>query len=47
MHAIRIDRSKPLAAEPHSGHNRFHPDLEKDTLLRTQERPNGWYEKRD
>ena len=27
MHAIRIDRSKPLAAEPHLGHNRFHPDL--------------------
>jgi formamidase len=27
MHAIRIDRGKPLAAEPHCGHNRFHPDL--------------------
>src|SRR5580700_10169177 len=27
MHAIRVDRSKPLAAEPHCGHNRFHPDL--------------------
>jgi len=26
-HAIRIDRSKPLAAEPHSGHNRYHPDI--------------------
>jgi formamidase len=27
MHAIRIDRQKPLAAEPHSGHNRYHPDI--------------------
>jgi formamidase len=26
-HAIRIDRTKPLAAEPHSGHNRYHPDV--------------------
>lgn len=28
MHAIRIDRSKPLAKEPHLGHNRFHPKIE-------------------
>jgi formamidase len=27
MHAIRIDRTKALAGEPHSGHNRFHPDI--------------------
>lgn len=27
MHAVRIDRSKPLTAEPHTGHNRFHPDI--------------------
>lgn len=27
MHAIRIDRTKPLAAEPQVGHNRFHPDI--------------------
>ena len=26
-HAIRIDRDKPLAAEPHTGHNRYHPDI--------------------
>ena len=26
MHSIRIDRGKPLAAEPHLGHNRHHPD---------------------
>ena len=28
MHAIRIDRSKPLAKEPHLGHNRYHPKIE-------------------
>jgi formamidase len=28
MHAIRIDRTKPLAQEPHSGHNRYHPEIE-------------------
>src|SRR6266513_6216201 len=28
MHAIRIDRSRPLADEPHLGHNRYHPDIE-------------------
>lgn len=28
MHAIRIDRSKPLAEEPRFGHNRFFPDIE-------------------
>jgi formamidase len=27
MHAVRIDRNKPLASEPHSGHNRYHPDI--------------------
>jgi formamidase len=27
MHSIRIDRGKPLAAEPHLGHNRYHPDI--------------------
>ncbi|HEU0156934.1 MAG TPA: acetamidase/formamidase family protein [Stellaceae bacterium] len=27
MHTIRIDRGKPLAAEPHLGHNRYHPDI--------------------
>jgi formamidase len=27
MHAIRIDRSKRLAEEPHGGHNRYHPDI--------------------
>jgi formamidase len=26
-HAIRIDRSKPLRNEPHTGHNRWHPDI--------------------
>ena len=27
MHRIDIDRGKPLAAEPHCGHNRWHHDL--------------------
>ena len=27
MHAIRIDRSKPLCDEPNCGHNRYHPDI--------------------
>jgi formamidase len=26
-HAVRIDRGKPLAADPHGGHNRYHPDI--------------------
>jgi formamidase len=26
-HAVRINRSKPVADEPHSGHNRYHPDI--------------------
>ena len=25
--AISIDRRKPLAAEPRTGHNRWHPDI--------------------
>ena len=28
MQAIRIDRTKPLAQEPRSGHNRYHPAIE-------------------
>jgi formamidase len=27
MHSVRIDRGKPLAEEPHLGHNRYHPDI--------------------
>ena len=27
MHAIRIDRTKPLCDEPNCGHNRYHPDI--------------------
>ncbi len=27
MHAIRIDRAKPLCDEPNCGHNRYHPDI--------------------
>ncbi len=28
MHAIRIDRDKPLAEQAETGHNRNHPDIE-------------------
>ena len=27
MHTVRIDRTKALSAEPHTGHNRFHPEI--------------------
>jgi len=27
VHEIRVDRSRPLGAEPGSGHNRWHPDV--------------------
>jgi formamidase len=27
VHEIRIQRDAPLSAEPHTGHNRWHPDL--------------------
>src|SRR3981189_1327954 len=27
MDRVRIDRGKPLAEEPHLGHNRYHPDI--------------------
>jgi formamidase len=27
MHSVRIDRGKPLAEEPHLGHNRYHPHI--------------------
>jgi formamidase len=26
-HTIRIDRAEPLAKDPHTGHNRYHPDI--------------------
>jgi formamidase len=26
-HTIRIDRGEPLAKDPHTGHNRYHPDI--------------------
>ncbi len=27
MKIVEIDRSKPLSAQPHTGHNRWHPDI--------------------
>jgi formamidase len=49
MHAIRIDRAKPLAGEPHSGHNRYHPDIApilevaegEDVILETRDGVDG------
>ncbi len=49
MHAIRIDRSVPLAAEPHVGHNRYHPDIEpvievgegEDVVIETRDAVDG------
>ncbi|HXX12266.1 MAG TPA: acetamidase/formamidase family protein [Burkholderiales bacterium] len=45
MQAIRIDRSKPLAAEPHTGHNRYHPDI--DPVLEVSEGEEVVLETRD
>ena len=45
MHAVRIDRKKPLAAEPHSGHNRYHPDI--TPVLEVAEREDVVVETRD
>jgi formamidase len=49
MHAVRIDRSKPLSAEPRTGHNRYHPDIEpalevdegEDVILETRDAVDG------
>lgn len=49
MRAIRIDRSKSLAEEPHTGHNRFHPDIKpllevaegEEVLLETRDAIDG------
>jgi formamidase len=45
MQAIRIDRSKPLSAEPHTGHNRYHPDI--DPVLEVSEGEEVVLETRD
>ncbi|MGA8260408.1 MAG: acetamidase/formamidase family protein [Arenicellales bacterium] len=50
MHAIRIDRNKHLAEEPHTGHNRYHPDIEpvlevgegEDVVLETRDAIDGY-----
>lgn len=49
MHAIRIDRRKPLSEEPHCGHNRYHPDIApvlevgegEDVVLETRDAVDG------
>lgn len=45
MHAIRIDRSKPLSDEPRTGHNRYHPDI--DPVLEAGEGEEVVFETRD
>ena len=49
MHAVRINRAKRLADEPHSGHNRYHPDITpvleiaegEETILETRDALDG------
>jgi formamidase len=49
MHAVRINRAKRLADEPHSGHNRYHPDITpvfeiaegEETVLETRDALDG------
>lgn len=49
MHKIEIDRSKRLRDEPHSGHNRYHPDIEpiievaagEDVVIETRDAADG------
>ncbi len=45
MHTIHIDRGKPLAEEPHVGHNRYHPDIE--PILEVAEGEEVCFETRD
>ena len=45
MHHIHIDRSKPLAEEPHLGHNRYHPDIE--PILEVEEGEEVYLQTRD
>jgi formamidase len=50
MKAISIDRRKPLAEEPRTGHNRWHPDIEpilevdegEDVALETRDACDGY-----
>lgn len=49
LHEIRIEAARPLAAEPHSGHNRWHPDIPPvitvgagdEVILATGDAPDG------
>ncbi len=49
MKSIEIDRSKPLSEEPHTGHNRWHPDIEpklevepgEEVVLQTRDASDG------
>ncbi len=44
-HEVRIDASKPLQAEPHTGHNRWHPDI--PPILRVEQGDRVALETRD
>jgi formamidase len=51
MKGIEIDRSKPLKAQPHTGHNRWHPDIKanleveagEDVVLQTRDALDGQF----
>ena len=51
-HEIRIDRRLPLAGEPHTGHNRWHPDIPPalrcdpgdEVLLETRDTFDGYFD---
>jgi formamidase len=44
-HTIRIDRGEPLAKDPHTGHNRYHPNIE--PILEADEGDEVVFETRD
>jgi len=54
MKGIAIDRRKPLAEEPRTGHNRWHPDIEpivevdegEDVALETRDACDGYLTRR-
>ncbi len=45
MHRIAVDRTKRLCDEPHTGHNRYHPDI--DPILEVEDGATVEFETRD
>ena len=51
MKIVEIDRSKPLAQQAHTGHNRWHPDIppiveadsEEEVVLQTRDSMDGQF----